>query len=96
MPPCSRYDAWSMSTDVNPIAARGAMAFYKGIAPRLMKISIGQAITFTAYEATGAWVVMGHHGSSWVPGDHTENGRRVVGGRKMERLLAEFAYLWRG
>ncbi|CAE7461548.1 SFC1 [Symbiodinium sp. CCMP2592] len=29
----------------------GAMAFYKGIAPRLMKISIGQAITFSAYEA---------------------------------------------
>ncbi|CAK8992844.1 unnamed protein product [Durusdinium trenchii] len=29
----------------------GFMAFYKGIAPRLMKISIGQAITFSAYEA---------------------------------------------
>lgn len=29
----------------------GVLAFYKGIAPRLMKISIGQAITFTAYEA---------------------------------------------
>eukprot|EP00435_Cladocopium_sp_Y103_P047917 s354_g14.t1 len=29
----------------------GFLAFYKGIAPRLMKISIGQAITFTAYEA---------------------------------------------
>ncbi|CAJ1400161.1 unnamed protein product [Effrenium voratum] len=28
----------------------GVTAFYKGIAPRLMKISIGQAITFTAYE----------------------------------------------
>lgn len=31
----------------------GFLAFYKGIAPRLMKISIGQAITFTAYEAPG-------------------------------------------
>ena len=29
----------------------GVLAFYKGIAPRLMKISIGQAITFSAYEA---------------------------------------------
>ncbi|OLQ06885.1 Succinate/fumarate mitochondrial transporter [Symbiodinium microadriaticum] len=29
----------------------GALAFYKGVAPRLMKISIGQAITFSAYEA---------------------------------------------
>ena len=34
------------SAEENP----GALAFYKGIAPRLMKISIGQAITFTAYE----------------------------------------------
>lgn len=28
----------------------GALAFYKGIVPRLMKISLGQAITFCAYE----------------------------------------------
>mmetsp|Transcript_62963 Transcript_62963/g.111834 ORF Transcript_62963/g.111834 Transcript_62963/m.111834 type:complete len:297 (-) Transcript_62963:153-1043(-) len=28
----------------------GAIAFYKGVIPRLAKISIGQAITFTAYE----------------------------------------------
>jgi len=29
----------------------GVLALYRGLAPRLMKISIGQAITFSAYEA---------------------------------------------
>lgn len=38
---------WEIVSNALP----GMMAFYKGIAPRLGKISIGQAITFTAYEA---------------------------------------------
>mmetsp|Transcript_101628 Transcript_101628/g.180209 ORF Transcript_101628/g.180209 Transcript_101628/m.180209 type:complete len:291 (+) Transcript_101628:12-884(+) len=32
------------------VRSEGVSALYKGVAPRLMKISIGQAITFAAYE----------------------------------------------
>ena len=42
-------ETWKMK-HLQTCDAGGVLAFYKGIAPRLMKISIGQAITFSAYE----------------------------------------------
>jgi len=54
------------------VREEGPRALYRGIAPRMIKISLGQAITFTAYERysdlfAGAAEAAGFFGTSGLP-----------------------------
>ncbi|CAG8535678.1 16916_t:CDS:2 [Acaulospora colombiana] len=53
------------SVVVNLIEKEGYMAFYKGLFPRLMRVGVGQAVTFAAYERIKSYMNL----LSWITAD---------------------------